>query len=464
MNVLLATSAAPEYSPFPTKEKRFPIGVGFLISVLERAGHNVHFVDRFLWNDDYFAARWLERKNIEFVGIYSSTVCFADTLFQLERLQALREAGVWKGRIAVGGPHASICPETIPDYVDHVVVGEGEGVIVDIVEDRIRERIVRRATIADLDTLPPPAYRHFLAKPYNLRSDAFPDVPVFTMNTSRGCPFNCAFCSVKAVWHRSYRAFSAGRVVQDIEQLVTDFDVRGIYFREDNFTFSKERTIEFCELLLTKDLRIKWLCESRVHPMDEDMLRLMARSGCKWMYFGCESGSPRMLRQMQKGITVEQISRTIGLCHKFDIKPYTTWLVGLPGETEYDRKLTRDLIRTIQPFKVGVSLYVGLPGSEYCKQLRTGPDYLATDSVGLVYSRAHNRLATRYYGDSWKGYIYNGDDVLVGPLHGLTLWRLLGTWDRFRDMCSRTMWQIKRHYWRLLSRWRCSVQRVGETS
>ena len=198
----------------------------------------------------------------------------------------------------VGGPHATILPDTIPEYVDYVVRGEGEKAILDIVEGQAHGRIITRTFIDNLDSLPRPAYHHFFQKSYDLKVSAFPDVPVFAMNTSRGCPFHCKFCSVKSIWGNTYRAFSAERVVDDIERLIKDYGIAGIYFREENFTHSSERTQEFCKLLLQKGIRIKWLCESRVHPFDRGLLPLMKKAGCEWMYFGCESGSDRILKQL----------------------------------------------------------------------------------------------------------------------------------------------------------------------
>ncbi|MBW1991275.1 MAG: cobalamin-dependent protein, partial [Deltaproteobacteria bacterium] len=106
MNVLLTTSAAPEQSPFSTTEKRPPLGVGFLISVLRDAGHRVFFLDNYLKPSHFLDTDYLQRHDIDFVGIYANTICFRDTRRMLYRLEFLRQTGRWQGKIMVGGPHA----------------------------------------------------------------------------------------------------------------------------------------------------------------------------------------------------------------------------------------------------------------------------------------------------------------------------------------------------------------------
>jgi len=121
MNVLLTTSAAPHQSPFSTTEKRPPIGLGFLISVLRNAGHQVFFIDNYLSPSDFLETDYLQRHDIDFVGIYANTICFRDTRRMLYRLEYLRQTGRWRGKIIVGGPHTSVALETIPPFVDFVV-------------------------------------------------------------------------------------------------------------------------------------------------------------------------------------------------------------------------------------------------------------------------------------------------------------------------------------------------------
>jgi O-antigen biosynthesis protein len=397
MRILLTTSAAPLKSPFFCNEKRFPLGIGFLLSILRDAGHKVFFIDNFLHPKKFWDEGFLEREHIDFVGIYSSTICYRSTKEIIEGCDSLRKLGKWGGKIMVGGPHTSVATSPLPECVDYIVKGEGEISILDIVEGRERSRIVEGKKIMQLDSLPTPAYDIFNdhLPSYNNTVDCFPDHPVFTMNTSRGCPFSCKFCSVQGVWGRNYRQFSAERIVDDIKVLIHDFGVKGIYFREDNFTANINRVVQFCETLLSQNINIKWLCEARVRPLPKEVMSLMAKSGCRWLYLGCESGSQRVLDLINKQIDVSDIRNVINWGKELGIKCYTSWIVGVPGETIQDRRQTYKLIRELKPFSAGVHVFIGLPGSVFYKNMLESHSYVYQDDLGLLYSPEWNRLAVQ---------------------------------------------------------------------
>jgi len=380
-----------------THDKRFPLGVGFLLAALEKAGHKTFFLDNFLSPTQFENTDYLMRNKIDVVGISSNTICSRHTLHLVDALDELRRTGKWGGRIVVGGPHTAVTKTPWPDAVDHVVIGEADHSIVDIIEGRVKDRVIHGKRIDDLDSLPRPAYHHFAHLPYDVRVSAIRDYPIFTMNTSRGCPFCCSFCSVGGVWGSAYRAFSAERIVDDIEFLRRDYGVKGIFFREDNFTFDQRRLTEFCELLIRKNSKMKWLCESRVKPMSREILALMKRAGCRWLYFGCESGSPRMLELYRKKISPDDIRRTLAWCRELGIRAYTSWMVGAPSETGADIAMTLDLIEETKPWSIGLGVYVGLPGSElYEKCLQEG-NFSEMDDIGLLYGERHNELVNLIY-------------------------------------------------------------------
>ncbi|MCK5506518.1 MAG: B12-binding domain-containing radical SAM protein [Thermodesulfovibrionia bacterium] len=395
MRILLTTSAAPRQSPFFCNEKRFPLGLGFLLSVLREAGHDVYFIDNFVYPVKFWAEGFLEKQHIDFVGIYSSTICYEGTKEIIEGCDRLRKSGKWNGKIMLGGPHTSVATSPLPDCVDYVVRGEGEKAILDIVQGVAKPGIIDGKRVEDLDTLPLPAYDIFChhTPPYHTSVECFPDTPVFTMNTSRGCPFSCNFCSVQGVWGRRYRLFSAERIIDDIKRLISDFDIKGVYFREDNFTGSLKRVTNFCEMLLSQDIKIKWLCESRVRPLPKPVMALMAKAGCRWLYLGCESGSQRVLDLINKQINVEDIRNVINWGKELGIKCYTSWMVGVPGETERDRQMTYSLIRELKPYSAGVHVFTGLPGSKLYQQMLETSNYVYKDNLGLLYSADWNQLA-----------------------------------------------------------------------
>lgn len=400
-NILLTTSAPPDQTPFSTTEKRPPIGIGFLISVLRDTGHNVFFIDNYLSPSNFLETDYLQRHQIDCVGIYTNTICYRDSLRMFYRLEEMRIKGSWKGKIIVGGPHASVSPETIPPFVDHIVIGEGEYALRDILDGKVTERIVRYPSITDLDELPMPAWDYFAELPYNWGGNWLPEAPVFTMNTSRGCPFDCTFCSVGSIWGRRYTYFSAERVVADIEYVITHHGAKGIYFREDNFTLNKKRLYEFCNLMIAKNLNIPWVCETRASSLDRETVELMARAGAKGAYIGVESGSQRLLDFMHKAIKLEDVRRAFQLCHEFGINTAASVIVGVPTETEQDRQMTVDLLAEIKPTVSWFNVFVGIPRSKLYEYVLSQKLYEYIDDRGLVYLKGHNEQVKRWYGQAW---------------------------------------------------------------
>lgn len=399
MNILIMTSAAPKVAPFYTIEKRPPLGVGLLISILKNAGHKVFFEDHYLAPTRILETNFLIDNQIQFIGIYANTICFQSTLAMLRDIQDLRERNVWRGKIILGGPHTSIENHGIPDFVDHIVIGEGEISLLEIVDGSETGRIVHGKPLQDMDNLPHPAWEEFIHRPYQWSDHWLNKSPLYTFNTSRGCPFDCTFCSVKSIWGKTYRYMSAERVINDVEYMQKYYGMRVAYFREDHFTLNKNRIIDFCELILSKGIELDWMCETRVDNLDDQSyLDLMAKAGCKLFYIGVESGSQRMLDFYQKGETVEQFTKAFDLSHRAGIKTYASFIVGAPTETEEDVKQTEELISRIKPFAVGRNVYVGLPGSDLYDYVRENDLYEYEDDNHVLYMKGHDKLIDRYHG------------------------------------------------------------------
>jgi len=397
MNILLATSAAPPKSPFFTNEKSPPLGVGFLISLLRSAGHNVFFIDNYLNPTPFIEDGFLEKNQIHVVGIHTNTICYRDSLRVFEQLETLRVRGLWKGKIVVGGPHTSVAPATIPEFVDHVVQGEGEQAILDIMNGSVKERMVRKERIKDLDSLPFQPWDVFTRLPYEFFCPWLDARPVFTLTTSRGCPFDCSFCSVRSIWGTQCSFFSAERILSEVEHLVSIFGAKGIYFREDNFTLSGKRIERFCEMMLKKRLDVQWACETRVETLcDDAMVYLMGQAGCRAVYLGVESGSQRILDLLNKKITVEQIEKAVGLCKKHNIRAYCSLLTGVPEETYEDYRMTEALMKKLKPYAYAFNVYVGIPTSPLYQDILDSNAYEYEDELGLLYLPGFD-VRTRYF-------------------------------------------------------------------
>lgn len=393
--VLLTNSPAPQQgtSPFFCLEKRQPLGLAYLTSSLRNEGIDVDFVDNYVKPIDM--RKYVKRTKPDYVGIYVNTICWQKFLQMLDTIKDLPV------KIAVGGPHVSVLPESIPPEVDYVVIGEGEKAIVDIVKGNAKSRIVSYPQVDDLNNLIPPDYSIFEGTKYWEHMEFLDGRPVMPMNTSRGCPMDCNFCSVKSVWGKTYRFLSSDNIIKQIIHLMKEYSCRSFYFREDNFTLNRKRLEEFC--VKAKSLDIEWVAESRIDSLDRKILKSMNESGCKGLYLGLESGSDRILNLMNKNITVKMIREKVKLIKGMGIKAMGSWVINCPGETPEDTKMTFSLADEIGCDINNFNVFCGIPTSKFYNDLLESGEYERIDDCFLIRPNGYSEWAKRIYGfaPSW---------------------------------------------------------------
>jgi radical SAM superfamily enzyme YgiQ (UPF0313 family) len=371
--VLLINPGAPENEKNFETEKLPPLGLAYLAAVLERDGIECDIFDNYLtqWSNDKLV-HLAEKYDV--IGITGLT---ATSLVAIDLAKRLRHKF-----LITGGPHATLFPEQMLQYFDTVVKGESELVITDVIKNRVKG-IVEGITIDNLDELPLPARHKLPIEQYPHKNEFLKADRVFSMNTSRGCPYLCSFCSVKTIWGRSYRAFSPLFVAQEIKQLMEDYNANGIYFREDNFTFDKKRVLGICSLI--KNWGLEWVCESRVEHLDEELVQVMAQAGCRGMWFGTESGSNRVLKMLHKGNDTERAVKTFRLCKKYGIKTGASFMLGLPGETRKEMYETLKFANKLDSYWTWFNYYLGIPGSDLYNQIIKDGLYEKLDERGYAW-------------------------------------------------------------------------------
>lgn len=394
-----------------------PMGLGFLARVLQDTGIPYAVADNYLAS--FHNRKWDDRAYRDLLFDYRpSHVCVTSMSVEWpEALELIRitRATLPESKVLVGGPHANFAASEIASVSDYVVVGEGERALPDILTNAVPSRyckghITEYPFIQPLDSLLESSngrkemipWRDFSPIKYDLKMPEWGlnREPVVNMNTSRGCPFSCKFCSILGPWGRGYRYFTAPVIVDEIEHLQKEFGVKGVCFREDNFTVLRWRVEEMCRLLIDRRLDIDWAAEIRVDSIDEPLADLMSRSGCRGLLLGVESGSEQMLKAMKKEITTEDTRQTFNLCRKYGIKTYCSIVYGLPGELPEDRAATKEFITEIQPGFLEESVYLGIPGSVYYSELRRTGDYEYLDPVTLhVYPHGYKELYHQIVGD-----------------------------------------------------------------
>ena len=154
------------------------------------------------------------------------------------------------------------------------------------------------------------------------------------MFTSRGCPFPCTFCD-RPQYGKKFRARSAKNVVDEMAACV-EMGIEEVMVYDDTFTVNRRRVIDICDEIVSRGLKFSWDIRTRVDTVDEDMLTKLSDSGCKQIHFGVEAGTEKILKILNKGISVEQIEKVFNICRQLKMKTLAYFMIGMPTETKED--------------------------------------------------------------------------------------------------------------------------------
>jgi len=381
--ILLMTAAAPLRSPWGMAGKLPPLGLACVAAALEKNDYKVEIYDNYLLNRPVEEVKAeIGKRAPEIVGLTCNSLSFGRVL---EMAKAVKEVSP-ASRVVVGGPHASYMPQTLLDHaeIDYVVMGEGEQAMTRLgssllkgegaaaagmipgVACRINGKTVKSPPqfIADLDTLPFPA-RHLLPmRMYSRELSYLSAKPVDTMSVHRGCPYRCAYCETRELWGSACRAFSPQRVIDEVKHMMETYGTRGIYFIGDNFTINRNRTAEICELIKQSRLDVRWTCETRADLISKELLGEMKLAGCETIFFGVESGSPRIQEKLNKGLDLADVERAFDLCRQAGIQTVTSFMLGIPGETVSDMNQSFEFAQKLKSDWCQFNIYIACPGSQ----------------------------------------------------------------------------------------------------
>ncbi len=212
----------------------------------------------------------------------------------------------------------------------------------------------------EYDGLPMPAYELLpsLSTYYiNTRHGS----PFTIMYTSKGCPYSCIYCTVRRT---TWKARSAQSIIEELQYLKEHHHIRTVSFFDETFTFDRARVVELCEGMREQKINIRWYCNTRVNHVDDELLRLMRRAGCRGISFGAESGSDEILRRAKKGATVAQTASAVRAAKAAGIKTYLSFMFGLPGESWDTVRETIDFVGRVLPTSAQFNITVPYPGTE----------------------------------------------------------------------------------------------------
>lgn len=389
-----------------------PLGLCYIASFLKNNDcNNITAIDFTLYkNYDYIDSDDYLREiplDVDFYGIYCMTLQFYWLIQVTKYIKQKHKNSL----VIAGGPHASTSPEEClrKAGVDIAVKGEGEEAFLKIVsgiplseikgvcylteKDEFKES--ERAFIKDLDILPFPDRNIFNIKVYKRTIYGQKAVHIVTL---RGCPYSCAFCDKKYVG-TNVRYRSIENVISEIDFVRSKYGYNTFVIYDDIFTLNRKRVYHFCEEF--KKRKIKWRCWSRTNTIDKKLLSIMKESGLVSITFGVESGDDNVLKNINKGATVQDNKNALLACKESGIPVRCSIMYGNPGENLESVKNTIKLIKETQPDEWNLAILAPIPGSDIWEN---------PQKYGVIFDKAwvreNNYSMTNRFGNSGIGSIW----------------------------------------------------------
>lgn len=357
-----------------------PLGLGYVAAVLNQAGYEVKIIDLNVEKINY---RTYAYQRYDLVGISVDTTRYP---VSLNIAQAAQEKGV---KVVMGGPHVTFFDEETlaSGLVDYVVRGEGEYIMLELVRHlnngkspeeikgityRAGNQTIRNPAaplVQDLDGIPFPA-RELL--PLDRYTNTLYGRYSSSMITSRGCPFNCDFCSCSAFSGTKWRTRSLQNILKEIDLLYSKYGYRAISFLDDNFTLSPGRVMELCETMIKKSWDIFWYAFSRVDTIvkNENMIQLMKKAGLSQVFVGFESGSQEVLDKIGKKVTVEKAYKAMEILKRHGVRVWGSFIIGALNETKQMIQETIKFAKRLNPQLSQFSILTPYPGTRLYEKVK----------------------------------------------------------------------------------------------
>lgn len=378
-------------------DRTIPLGPLYILSILEKEDRRVDFRDYQL---AAYKSPLRQESILDFLSDSKETLgisCLFNTLpFILPCLEKIKAEDPEK-KIILGGPGPSSVAGKIMSrfpYIDMVVRGEGEHIVLDLAEEmpypevdgivyRSKGRIIvnpPRRRISDLDRLLLPAYDKV----------DFSDYDHAGVITARGCPYHCSFCEVAPLWGYRTKQRSIPNVISEIKKLHGEYGIRTLHIFDDTFVLDRSRVLDFCQALRCEKINIAWRCLGRIDLMDENLLCQMAEAGCVGIQYGIESGSEHVMKLVAKHISPYKVKDIIRMSVKYIENVISTFMWGFPFETMKDFYETIYLMGEIVELGSAIKLLLLSPSplsslySEYSHQLKFSEELVSNLLWGVL--------------------------------------------------------------------------------
>lgn len=403
MKILLINPPIREWS----KPNVFPLGLGYIASVLLQGGHDVEVLDinAYRWDKTEVEAK-IKDARFDVVGIGGIVTVYK----YVKWISLILRKHHPDKKIIIGGSVGSSIPEIMlrKNPVDVVCIGESERTIIELIESFEGKRDIsqvkgifyrdtcgeihrtqQRAPIEDLDAIPFPAWDLFPMEIYIKNPVGAPNRnkwldgrvdkdPSLSMNlyATRGCPYRCIYC-YHDFMGQGYRYRSPGKIVDEIRVLYEKYKIPYFHFIDDEFVMKKDFVYEFCKEInsFSEEIgqKITWGCTGRVNLMTEELISTMVDAGCVIIGYGIETGSQRMLDLIKKQVTVQQAKKAIALTREYLGWADCSFMIGYPGETRESIQETIDFCKELDLTPEVIFFMTPYPGTElYSMALEQG--------------------------------------------------------------------------------------------
>jgi anaerobic magnesium-protoporphyrin IX monomethyl ester cyclase len=361
-----------------------PLGILYISAYLEQHGFENEVFDSTFSNKTKFY-QYLAACNPDVIGIYTNLMTKLNVLKIIQHIKQHHP----ETKIILGGPEVRASAENFLSYgADVIVVGEGEATMLELVsflkENRDSDlsiiagiaymqngtviKTAEREKISDINTLPFPNRRKTDLSLYLDTWKKAHGKSAISVNTMRGCPYSCKWCS-RAVYGMSYRRRSAKLVVDELEYIYNNYSPDNIWFVDDVFTINHKWLREFNDELANRKLPVSYECITRADRLNEEVIQLLKASGCSRVWIGAESGSQKVIDLMDRRVKVEQVREMIQLAAAYGIETGTFIMLGYPGETEEDIRETVHHLKASNPDHFTITIAYPIKGTELYKEI-----------------------------------------------------------------------------------------------
>lgn len=291
--------------------------------------------------------------------------------------------------------------------IDIIVQGQPEKVIPNIVSSfdylesvrgisyRSQRGIINNGAadiMTDLDSMPFMAYDLFPMEKYSISIIDAPMhekiIPGIRMRTTRDCPYGCPFCIIGSSklrgYDRKWKAMSVKRVVDEIEYAVKEWGIWGFFFWDETFTLDKKRAYAISEEIIKRKLKMEWRCLTRIDCVDNDLLAIMYRSGCRQIEYGLESGDPELRKELHKNFPDEDAIAVVKQTRAAGIRANVDMIVGMPWESKQSLKKTLSLAKRLNADNVHLTMAFPYPGTDFYSIAEKESLLHVTDMYGLM--------------------------------------------------------------------------------